>query len=84
MWTWFNARQAAKRLNLRDRGWTSAFAEAGKQGVTLLIHPFCQTRLRIGVCYGKVTKYCWKCELITEEIDVATSQLKHRTLKLAS
>ena len=60
---WFRARKAAKRLQLRDRGQIQPYME--NDGWRVVIHPFCYTRVRIGINgKWKAVRYCWRCEVI--------------------
>ncbi len=60
----FQIRQAAKRLHLRDKGEVQKTIHSGGT-VTGLAHLFCRTPNRIGITEdGEAVHYCWRCEEI--------------------
>ncbi len=75
MLTWLRARVAARRMGLRDRGYTQSHQETdadGKDFTSTNMHAGCWTRTRIGIKEdGTVVRWCYRCEVITSVVKPA-------------
>ena len=61
--TYIRVKLAARRMNIRDKGYVERQYSA--EGAITWTHSFCHTRLRVGIDkLGNFVHYCWRCECV--------------------